>query len=255
MIKLDKVSMRYPLPRSYMELLLKPLQRKKLKTALEAVNLDIDKGDRVAFLGPNGAGKTTMLKLIGGLLYPSEGVITINGDDTTKQNLSTRATVGFVINEERSFYWRLTGHQNLRFFGELDNMTGPVLLQRIDELLEMVDLSDAAHEKVAGYSSGMKQKLAIARGLLSDPDILILDEPTRTLDPITTRDVRRIVNEKLHLEGNKTMLIATHNLEEATLMCNKVCLVSSGQIKVFERMETILEKHGSLDAFYTSLNT
>jgi len=213
MIELKDVSMQYPVPRSYKEHLLKAFRRKERKTALSQVSMVIEAGDRIALLGANGAGKTTLLKLIGGLLYPTIGTVTINGLDTVRENVKARQAVGFVINEERSFYWRLSGFENLRFFGELDNLHGPDLAARINGLLKLVGMDKHADTQVAGYSSGMKQKLAIARGLLADPDILILDEPTRALDPISAREIRTIIQEKLHAQAGKTLLIATHNLE------------------------------------------
>lgn len=255
MIELKDVYMRYPVPRGYKEHLLKAFRKKERKTALSGIDLKIETGDRVALLGANGAGKTTLLKLIGGLLYPSQGTVTVNGLDTISENVKARQAVGFVINEERSFYWRLSGFENLRFFGELDNLHGSDLSDRINALLTLVGMDKYANMQVAGYSSGMKQKLAISRGLLADPDILILDEPTRALDPVSAREIRSIIQEKLHEQAGKTLLIATHNLEEAVALCNKVCFVAAGRIQIYTGMEQVLERFGTLDAFYMNTNT
>ena len=203
--------MHYPVPKKYIEYITKPFKQDKF-TAIHGLNLNIETGDRVAFLGTNGAGKTTFLKIIGGLLYPTSGKLSVNGYDTIKENLKARKNVGFVLNEERSFYWRLSGKQNLEFFGILDNLHGLQLTQKVQELIQLVGLKGAQHKLFAGYSSGMKQRLAIARGLLSDPDILILDEPTRTLDPISAEDISKIISERIHSKKGRTLLIATHSL-------------------------------------------
>lgn len=246
--------MQYPLPKRYREYVLKPFAKPKTVTALHGVDMQIERGDRVAFMGANGAGKTTLLKLIGGLLYPSSGSIQINGKDTVKNNLHARLSVGYVLNEERSFYWRLSGRQNLRFFGALDNLHGADLEKRIDELLGLVEMDEAADVRVSNYSSGMKQRLAIARGLLADPEILILDEPTRTLDPIGAEKIKRLIMDKVHAEEKRALLIATHRIEEATELCNKVVVIKKGRILAYERKEDILKEYADLGAYYKAVN-
>jgi len=193
------------------------------------------------------------LKLIGGLLYPSAGTIKVNDIDTIIENRKARKNVGFVLNDERSFYWRLTGVQNLRFFGALDNLHGVILEQKIMELIHLVGLDDAKDKLFATYSSGMKQRLAIARGLLSDPSILILDEPTRTLDPISARDIKNILFERIHQNQEKTLLIATHSLYEAETLCNKVCFMKKGMIIKVAKIDEILTQFGSFENCYSKL--
>lgn len=249
MIKIDQVKMEYSIPKNYIELLLKPFKRNLFK-ALKGINFEIKAGDRIAFLGHNGAGKTTLLKLIGGLLYPTSGKILVDRYDTKKENKKARQKVGFVLNEERSFYWRLTGRQNLEFFASLDNLKEGELKERVEDLINLVGLQGHEDKKFAGYSSGMKQKLAIARGLLSDPEILILDEPTRTLDPISVKEISKIISQRVHDQGNKTLLIATHSLEEAKTLCNKVCFMKKGQIRDFSEMSDILSKYDSLEEYF-----
>jgi ABC-2 type transport system ATP-binding protein len=252
MISAENIYMHYPVPKKYIEYITKPLKQDRF-TALHELNLKIEVGDRVAFLGTNGAGKTTFLKIIGGLLYPTSGKLTVNGYDTTKDNLKARKRVGFVLNEERSFYWRLSGKQNLLFFGTLDNMYGDELENKVNELIQLVGLEDAQHKLFAGYSSGMKQRLAIARGLLSDPDILILDEPTRTLDPISVEDISLIISDRIHSKKGRTLLIATHSLAEAQSLCNKACIMKKGRILVYAEIENFLVEYGSLEICYKTL--
>ncbi len=220
---------------------------RKYFIALHNVSLAVRKGECVGLLGPNGAGKTTLLKLIGGLLYPSTGEISICGYDTKTHNHKVRHKVGYVLNEERSFYWRLTGRQNLEFFGILENLTGKRLRNRIAEVIDCVWLKDVQNVRVGSFSCGMRQRLAIARGLLSDPEVLVFDEPTKALDPSGTEDVRRLITELK--ERNKTIVLATHQIAEAEALCSRVCIVINGMISACEEASTIRHRDG-LEAFY-----
>jgi len=154
------------------------------------------------------------------------------------------------MNEERSFYWRLSGVQNLEFFGVLDNLSGRDLHQRIAELIELVGLQDSAHQNVASYSSGMRQRLAIARGLMADPDVLILDEPTRTLDPVAADDLTRLISDRIHRDGQKTLLIATHRLDEVAALCRRMCVIQKGHVVAMDDVAEVQGREGSLLAYY-----
>jgi ABC-2 type transport system ATP-binding protein len=254
MIYVQQVSMYYPVPRRFGQWLLHPFTKPKQYCALQGVSLDVATGERLAILGENGAGKTTLLKLIGGLLYPTQGHIMVNGFDTITHNAAARRSVGFVLNEERSFYWRLTGWQNLAFFGALDNLYGQALQEKIESLLRLTGLQDEGHKLVAHYSTGMRQRLAIARGLLADPAILILDEPTRALDPVSANAIKELIIEKLHSGTGRTLLVATHNFEEAAGLCNRVCIMQGGQVITQQSLNgatTALD----LKEYYTTLIT
>ena len=242
--------MRFPIAKRYRELLLSPFRRRRMFTALNSIDLDIEKGDRVAVLGPNGAGKSTLLKLVGGLLLPTEGEIAVNGYNTRRQNSVARKSVGFVMNEERSFFWRLTGRQNLEFFAALDNLSGKCMRDRSKELMQLVGLEAHIDKPISTYSAGMKQRLALARGLLAEPEVLILDEPTRTLDPVACEDLIDLIMDRLHKSSRKTMLIATHRLEEAMKLCNKVLVISEGQITGFDYISNLTSRGISLPAYY-----
>ena len=209
---------------------------------MPSVTLEIQQGDRIAVLGPNGAGKTTLLKLIGGLLLPTDGQIVVNGFDTLHHNTAARKSVGFVMNEERSFFWRLSAMQNLEFFAILDDLTGDAVRERCRELVKFVGLDEHADKPVATHSSGMKQRLALARGLMGEPEVLILDEPTRTLDPIASEDLIALINERLHRGSRKTILIATHRLEEALTLCDKVLIINHGRLVAFDRIQDLLDR-------------
>ncbi len=167
---------------------------------MSGASIEVEKGDRIAVMGPNGAGKTTLLKLIGGLLLPTAGDIVVNGFSTVHHNSAARKSVGFVLNEERSFFWRLTAAQNLEFFGALDNLWGADLRDRIRELIPLVGLEEAADKPISAYSSGMKQRLALARGLIAEPEVLILDEPTRALDPVACDELIELILSRIYQE-------------------------------------------------------
>jgi ABC-2 type transport system ATP-binding protein len=191
-----------------------------------------------------------MLKLIGGLLLPSGGDIIVNDFNTLHHNNAARRSVGFVLNEERSFFWRLSAIENLEFFGALDNLWGADLQTRIHELIQLVGLEYAAEKPIADYSSGMKQRLALARGLIADPEVLILDEPTRALDPVACEVLTDLIIERVYQNARKTLLIATHRLEEAIKLCNKVMVVDKGQIRSFDRIDDLGKTTASLSQHY-----
>lgn len=249
MIRLDHVSMRYPVPNRYRDYLTGRFRTRHVR-ALHEVCLSIAQGDCVGILGPNGAGKTTLLKLIGGLLYPWQGSVTVDGHDARRENRKAREKVGFVLNEERSFFWRLTGRQNLEFFGSLNDLSGRAARSRIGELLHLVGLDDASDTRVSDYSCGMRQRLSIARGLLADPEVLILDEPTKSLDPIGAEDLRRLIAQEVRSRGNKTLLIATHQSDEAETLCNRFCILKAGRIIEHSSMDRVSGHPGGLEAYY-----
>lgn len=249
-VSVRDVTMRFPIVKRYREWLLSPFRPRSSFTALRQVSLDIQSGDRVAVMGPNGAGKTTLLKLIGGLLYPTEGDVLVNGLSTVSQNSAARRSVGFVFNEERSFFWRLSGRQNLEFFGSLDNLSGPHLRNRIRELIKLVGLEHAGEKRVSDYSSGMKQRLALARVLIAEPDILILDEPTRALDPVACEEMVELILSDIQQHSHKTLLIATHRPEEAMTLCNKVMVIDGGRVMGFDPIADVASNGSALLQYY-----
>jgi ABC-2 type transport system ATP-binding protein len=250
LISIRDVTMQFPVPKRYRELLLHPFRRRQVVTALKSVHLEVEKGERIALLGPNGAGKTTLLKLIGGLLLPTQGEIVVNGFSTLRHNSAARKSVGFVLNEERSFFWRLNARQNLEFFAALDNLSGKTMEERVRGLIHFVGLDSHADKTVDTYSSGMKQRLALARGLIAEPEVLILDEPTRALDPVACEDLNDLIIERLHKGSRKTLLIATHRLEEAMRLCDKVLIINQGRIIAFSRLSELTAQGINLSDYY-----
>ncbi|MGC9514318.1 ABC transporter ATP-binding protein [Methanocrinis sp.] len=214
-------------------------------TPVDGLNLSVEKGEVFGILGPNGAGKTTLIKILCTLILPTAGSAQINGFDLERESGRVRESIGLVTTDERSFYWRLTGRQNLEFFASLHNFYSDEARDMVDDLLGVVDLRYAADERFLNYSAGMKQRMAIARGLLNDPSVLFMDEPTRSLDPGAAQGLRDFIAEEIVGERGKTIFISTHNLEEAEELCDRVAIFDDGRIKVIGSPEDLKENLGN----------
>src|SRR4030095_12237111 len=207
--------------------------------ALRDVSFKVPEGSIFGLLGPNGAGKTTLLKTLSCMILPTEGTAQVGGSDTAEDTTAIKRMLGYVSSDERSFYWRLTGRENLQFFGSLYQLHGKGLADRIAYLLGRLEIEDQADKPFGDYSSGIKQRLAVVRALLHDPPILPLDEPTRSLDPISAKHLRRFISEELNGREGKTLLFATHNLQEAEQLCAEVVVLSAGRILGSGRVEDL----------------
>ena len=216
--------------RSLREVVLHPVRRAERVTALSGLSLETRAGEIFGLLGPNGAGKTTFLKILAGLVLPTSGRALVNGIDVAQDDRSVKRSIGVVTSDERSFYWRLTGRENLDFFARLYGLGGAGARGVSADLLEEMDMGAVADRPFMSYSTGMKQRLAIARALLHDPPVLCMDEPTRSLDPIAAKHMRSFVLERLSRQRGKTVLLATHNLAEAEEMCSRVVVLDRGRI-------------------------
>ncbi len=201
------------------------------KVALSGVTLTIPKGEIFGLLGPNGAGKTTLVKILSTLTIPTGGAASVNGLDVVRHSLGVRRCIGVVYGDERTFYWRLSALDNLLFYAALYRIPPAQARKRAWELLELVGLKHAANTRMHHYSSGMKQRASIARGLINDPDILIMDEPTRTLDPMAALEVRRLVKDRVVQEG-RTVVIATNIMAEAEALCDRIAFINSGKVEM-----------------------
>ncbi|MEK6575378.1 MAG: ABC transporter ATP-binding protein [Chloroflexota bacterium] len=201
---------------------------KKNVEALKGVSLEIRPGEVFGLLGPNGAGKTTLIKCLTTLLLPTSGRVWINGYELTKQDNAIRATVGCMLMGERGLYWKLTGRENLVFFGALYHLSPTERKKRADAIIAKLDLVEIADRSVETYSSGQKMKLAFAKALINDAPLLILDEPTNTLDVPSARELRAVVRE-LNTEG-KTVIYTTHIMSEAETLCDHVAIVDRGEV-------------------------
>jgi ABC-2 type transport system ATP-binding protein len=228
-IQTINLTKRFTLIKRYRDLLLHPFKKKEI-TVLDNINLEVREGEILGLLGPNGAGKTTLIKILCTLVLPTEGNAFVGDYDVSKHEAKIRKLIGYVVSEERSFYWRLTGRQNLKFFSTLNNIPPNETESRIDELAELVRLKDDIDNTFKNYSSGMKQKLAIARGMLTNPQILFLDEPTRNLDPIAAGRYRKFIKNVISKQEGKTVIIATHNMNEAEELCDRIAIINGGRL-------------------------
>ncbi len=193
-------------------------------------------------LGENGAGKSTILQMLSGLTTPDRGAIRIDGITAGADAASSRALraqIGVCSAEERSFYDRLTARQNLRFFGTLCGLHGSGLDERVDHVTRFVDLSAALDRPFETFSSGMRQRLAIARALLADPPVLLLDEPTRAVDPVHAREIRTLIRS-LIVERGKTAVLCTNLLDEAWELCDRIAVIAAGSIITIARPDELL---------------
>jgi ABC-2 type transport system ATP-binding protein len=242
-IKTSNLTKHFPRTSGYRDLL--PFRERQWVTAVDGVNLDIKEGEFFGLLGPNGAGKTTLIKLLCCLVLPNRGTAQVLGHDILKEESAVKTLVGLVNAEERSFFWRLTGRQNLEFYAALYHLPRKEAQERIEMLLNLVGLASEGDIRFQNYSTGMRQKLAIARGLLSRPRVLFVDEPTRSLDPVSAQNVRTFLKEKVWGAG-KTVILATHNMTEAEQLCGRVAIMGHGKVIALgsvPELRSIFQRH------------
>jgi ABC-2 type transport system ATP-binding protein len=198
--------------------------------ALEDVTFDVAPGEIVCMMGPNGAGKSTLARILGGLLLPSSGRATIAGHDAAAGAPALRRSVSFVVGDERSFHYGVSGRENLRYFAALHGLDAGTARGRAGELLERVGLGAAADRRYREYSRGMRQRLAVARGLLGDPEVLLLDEPTLGLDPVGARDLRAFLRDDMIRGAGRTALVCSNDPAEARAVADRVLYIRDGRL-------------------------
>jgi ABC-2 type transport system ATP-binding protein len=233
------------LSRDYTSTKRKHLFGKKTTTkirALDNVDFEIKEGELFGLLGPNGAGKTTTVKILCTLLEPTSGHAYVKGLDVVKQARQVQKIVNMVAGGERMLYYRLTGRENLRYFAELYNVPKGDVKPRVENLLELMGLTDRADDEVEKYSKGMKQRLQVCRGMINDPQVLFLDEPTLGLDVNIAKDLRKFICEKIVREQGKTVLLTTHYMYEAEEMCHRVGFLSKGKLVAVGKPEELKRK-------------
>jgi ABC-2 type transport system ATP-binding protein len=197
-------------------------------TAVDDISFDVKKGEIFGLLGPNGAGKSTTLRMLSTLARPTKGNATIGGYNIVKDDTEVRKLIG-IVSEKMIMYNRLTAKENLSFFGSLFNLPKDVLSKRIDELLELVQLTQWKNAQVGTFSTGMRQRMNVVRALLNMPQVLFLDEPTLGLDPQSSVEIREFIR-KLNRENGTTVVITTHMMVDADLLCNRIAIVDHGKI-------------------------
>jgi ABC-2 type transport system ATP-binding protein len=211
--------------------------KRKAIEAVKDISFTVERGELFGLLGPNGAGKTTTVKMLTTLLLPTSGTAKILNLDVIDQTAEVRKHIGFAFSGSRGLYNRLTAVQNLKYFAELYAMDPSVTRKRIPELLELVGLSGRGDDRVETYSSGMTQRLHLARALLHDPEILFLDEPTVGIDPVGSRELRNTIKDLITL--GKTILLTTHYMAEAEELCQRIAIINHGRIIVLDSPDAL----------------
>jgi ABC-2 type transport system ATP-binding protein len=213
-------------------------------TAVDKIDLAVPSGELFGFLGPNGAGKTTTFRMIAGILRPTSGTVEVGGIDINRRPLEAKARLGFI--PDRPFvYDKLTGAEFLRFAAALYGQQGPVVERRIDELLELFDLSRWKNELTESYSHGMRQKLIISGALVHRPEVIVVDEPMVGLDPRSARLLKDLFRQFVDRGG--TVLMSTHTLEVAETMCDRIAIVHGGKIVASGNVSELQEQTSSED--------
>ena len=243
MIEINGIKKTFFLRKNLIEAISRPFRENRKVLALDSVNLKIKKGEIFALLGPNGAGKTTLIKILSTLIIPDEGSIKIAGYDIKKEGDLAKSKIGLVTSEERSLYWRLTGRQNLEFFGAIYNLSRTEIKERISKINAILEIDDL-DKPFESYSAGMKQRVSLARCLISEPEVIFMDEPTKSLDPGHANKFRVFVKERLVKELGKTLFFTTHQTEEASELADRIGIISHGKIKACGKIKEINKDFG-----------
>jgi len=226
---------------------LKNLFRMSVKPDVEAlknVSFAVEEGEIFGLIGRNGAGKTTLTKIIATLVQPDSGTVSVKGFDSVKDEVKVRSLIGLATAEERSFYWRLSADQNMMFFARLYGMSDRAARARIAELFAELEITELSKRRFAEMSTGNKQRLAVARALLTKPPVLLLDEPTRSLDPLAAAKMRELILNLSARSGQKvSILLTSHNLSEVEELCRRVAVISNGEIRAVDTPQNLRRSH------------
>ena len=228
-VSIHNLAKSFPARRSFAEAIRYPLSRSRTMV-IRGISFDVREGELFGILGLNGAGKTTLLKMLATLIVPDSGTAGVAGHDVRNEAQAVREIAAMVTAEERSLNWRLSALENLRLFAGLHRMRATDAFTRIGEALTSVGLSESGNKLVGSYSSGMRQRLLLARALLSSPRVLLMDEPTRSLDPLAAHEFRRMLRDVIVDAGGATVVLATHNAEEAFTYCDRVAVIHQGRV-------------------------
>ena len=229
LIRIVGLRKRFAVRRPWLQTLARPFRTEHAEV-LRGISLEVRSGEFFGLLGPNGAGKTTLFKVLATLVLPEAGSVEVAGLNAVLDPGSVRRILTPVIADERSLYWRLNGRENLDLFASLYDVPSAERARTADRLLGAVGLEHAGARMVGTYSSGMKQRLLIARALLSRPRVLLLDEPTRSLDPVSARDFRTFLREEIVGRQGCTVLLATHDADEAFELCDRLAVLDRGEV-------------------------
>jgi ABC-2 type transport system ATP-binding protein len=239
-VRIDNISKRFTARRPWREVMKAPFTTSYVQ-ALSGVSLSIEQGEFFGLLGQNGAGKTTLFKILATLIIPDSGHAVVDGYDSATDVAEVRKRLVPVVADERSLRWRLDARENLRLYAVLYRVPKPEVDKRIERVLEIVDLAGTGARMVGQFSSGMKQRLLIARALLAEPRVLLLDEPTRGLDPVSARGLRSFLKDEVCRRQGCTILLATHNAEEALHLCDRVAVLHKGRALMTGAVDRLLD--------------
>src|SRR5215213_6444393 len=232
-ISIRNLSKTYPVPFRR----LRAFFRRPLKDPIEAlrdVSFAVETGEIFGLIGRNGAGKTTLTKIVATLVQPTTGNVSVRGNDSVEADELVRRDIGLATAEERSFYWRLTSEQNLIFFARLHGLSDRVAKERIKDLFAKLELDEVARRRFGELSTGNKQRLAVARAMLASPPVLLLDEPTRSLDPLAAARMRELIRALTGQDPPVTIFLTSHNLAEVETLCARVAIISRGRISAID---------------------
>ncbi len=241
-ISVERLSKTYPQPLARLKEFFRRPSKPPVR-ALAEVSFDVRPGEIFGIIGRNGAGKTTLAKVIATLVQPTHGTVTVHGFDSVRDDERVRAQVGLATAEERSFYWRLTVEQNLMFFARLYGLGDAAARRRIIELVGQFELKGLVTRRFGELSTGNKQRMAFARALLARPPVLLLDEPTRSLDPLAAARMRALISALAGNDPPVTVLLTSHNLSEVAELCARVAVISRGRIRALDTPERLRATH------------
>lgn len=220
------------------------LNREETITAVRKMNLEAASGEVLGILGPNGAGKTTALRMISTILKPTSGTAVVGGEDVRENPLRVRQSIGYLATE-MGLYGRLTPRETLKFFARINGLAEDRIEPRMQEVFDILDMNEFGGRKVNNLSTGMKQKLSLARSIIHDPRILIFDEPTQGLDLMTSKTVTDYI-QQFKAEG-KTIILSTHIMNVAEKLCDRIAILFEGEIKAFGEINNLMERYGVED--------
>lgn len=243
-IAVDRLEKYFPPARSGWRAMLQPFE-KPTSRALADVSLEVREGESLGLLGANGAGKSTLLRILATLLLPTRGGARVAGFNTVGESREVRRRLGYHAGSDSGFYARLTGRENLRFFGRLNQLPGAATEQRIAHLAAQFRLEESLDRQARTLSTGTVQRLSLARALLHQPPVLLLDEPTRSLDAIGAMEFRRFLKSEILRRGDTSILFASHTLAEVELLADRVAIIDSGRLLACDTPSALKRQTGS----------
>lgn len=219
--------------------------------ALQDINFEVDAGDIVAFLGPNGAGKTTTMRIITGFMAPTRGDVIIEGKDVFEEPDEVKRVIGYLP-ENPPLFPELTVSEYLRFVAEIKGVAKDKIAERVDSVIEQVDIQDRRHTLIGFLSKGLKQRVGLAQSIVNDPSVLILDEPTVGLDPMQVIEIRNLIHD-LASTGKRTIILSTHLLTEASEICKKAIIINNGKIVAVDAITNLQKLNQTEFHIYASV--